>query len=740
MNKQINLFKTCKEKKTQNFIDVFDFFEKVKNGEWQDIVLKIRCEKDKEKRTILKQTAPAVTGSGCFSERNIAGLIKHSGFIVMDFDDLEDVQLTKEYLSQDRYITALHTSISGNGLAAWVQIEPLRHKDAFDGLESYFIENYQLLPDKSCKDVSRLRFVSYDPDIYINKDAVEFKKYLKKKEKVPVTRDYVFTDSDLNFIVNQIKTRGIDITDSYLTWFRIGFALTNVSNGKEIFHAVSQNSTKYNYENTEKQYEKLRKATGHGITINTFFYYCKQAGIDITTAKTKKVISTAASHKKIGGNIENTRKVLKNIEGLEGADVEHVLKHVYETDKIESPELPLVEKIIMFLKTNYSLRRNVITRDILDGDKILQTPQLNQMFIDSMKVFDTEKRYNYSLMERCIMSNLPTDFNPLTDFFRENEHIKPKGLIRQLSECIQSDTGAETGNSDFIEYFLTRWLVGIVSSAHGIHSVLLLVLAGMQGTQKTRFFRELLPPEIKSYYSESRLDEGKDAYILMTKKLLICDEEYGGKSKQQEKTIKEMLSKQIFTLREPYGRISVDLQRLAVLCGTTNDFNILNDLTGNRRIIAFNIIDIDFEKYQKICKKSLFMEVYHLWKDGFQWMLTKDDIKLLNSNESDFVSIQSEVELFCKYFRIIDKYTSEIEYLTCSDIKKVIENNSGNKYISTTKIGLLMKKMKIERLKKRINGIVLNVYPLQKIENSFQPDEKILIHQSQNEESGEMPF
>ena len=62
---------------TSQTIEFLTFFENVKNGVWQDAVLKIRCEKDKEKRTQLKKKLPAVTISGVFSERKASGLQNH---------------------------------------------------------------------------------------------------------------------------------------------------------------------------------------------------------------------------------------------------------------------------------------------------------------------------------------------------------------------------------------------------------------------------------------------------------------------------------------------------------------------------------------------------------------------------------------------------------------------------------------------------------------------------------------
>ena len=118
--------------------------------------------------------------SGLFKRHQAADLITHSGFLAIDIDDV-DITEYVEKLKNDTHCTGLFKSISGNGLCFVMPIDPDKHLDAFLGAEKYFFENYGIVIDKSCKDVSRLRYVSYDPDCFINKTAAKFTKYLKKK-------------------------------------------------------------------------------------------------------------------------------------------------------------------------------------------------------------------------------------------------------------------------------------------------------------------------------------------------------------------------------------------------------------------------------------------------------------------------------------------------------------------------------------------------------------------------------
>ena len=134
-----------------------------------------------------------------------------------------------------------------------------------------------------------------------------------------------------------------------------------------------------------------------------------------------------------------------------------------------------------------------------------------------------------------------------------------------------------------------------------------LALTGGQNTGKTEWFRRLLPPKIKKYYAESKLDSGKDDELLMCQKLIVMDDEMGGKSKQDEKRFKELTSKQVFSLRAPYARANEDFNRLALLCGTSNDPQIVNDPTGNTRILPIEVDFINHSEYNEIDKEELFM-------------------------------------------------------------------------------------------------------------------------------------
>lgn len=140
--------------------------DRIKNGAVKDMVLKIRNgESD-------KMLLPCVVFSGLLEQgRKDSNLTTHSGFFVLDFDDLTDTNSKKNQLKQDPYIYAAWVSPSGNGVKALVKCLPNIEKH-----EAMFVAFSERYPDvdMSGKNLSRLCFESYDPDIYINPYAKNF--------------------------------------------------------------------------------------------------------------------------------------------------------------------------------------------------------------------------------------------------------------------------------------------------------------------------------------------------------------------------------------------------------------------------------------------------------------------------------------------------------------------------------------------------------------------------------------
>jgi hypothetical protein len=178
--------------KEPHFINIEKALERIKSGASKNLVLDIRLALDKEKANKLKLNLPSICFSGKFGpDRKDEQLVQHSGFVVLDFDDISDLRDKQTEIIQKDFVYACWLSPSGNGLKALVKIaDGKKHREHFQSLQDIFPEI-----DRSGINVSRVCYESFDPDIYINEKALVFTK-AKKIEKVVVNQTETIDDSE----------------------------------------------------------------------------------------------------------------------------------------------------------------------------------------------------------------------------------------------------------------------------------------------------------------------------------------------------------------------------------------------------------------------------------------------------------------------------------------------------------------------------------------------------------------
>src|SRR5690606_15602992 len=133
-------------------------------------------------------------------------------------------------------------------------------------------------------------------------------------------------------------------------------------------------------------------------------------------------------------------------------------------------------------------------------------------------------------------------------------------------------------------------------------------------------------------------------------------------------------------------------KRLAILCGTSNDPEIINDPTGNTRILPIEVIGIDHQKYNSIDKAELFMEAFRAYEVGESWQLDKEDLAQLEIVSSEFESTPYEHQLITRFFKYPENSITG-EYLTATDIKNHIETFTKQRILSLKKLGLELRKI-----------------------------------------------
>jgi len=137
----ITIFKNIFSKEP-HYITIEAALKRISDGHSKGVVEEIRATIDKEKANKIKCNLPSVCFSGRFGkDRTDESLIEHSGFIVLDFDDVEDLRTRQNEVISNEFVFACWVSPSGKGLKALVKIaNGKKHREHFQALQEVFPE------------------------------------------------------------------------------------------------------------------------------------------------------------------------------------------------------------------------------------------------------------------------------------------------------------------------------------------------------------------------------------------------------------------------------------------------------------------------------------------------------------------------------------------------------------------------------------------------------------------------
>lgn len=194
----------------------------IANGKYKAEVEEIRAllEQGKaEEAATKKKQLLAFTPSAVFIEkRQMPYLEMYSGFVHLDFDKLTPEQLDTAFkvIAKISYTFLCFISPSGNGLKVFIEVNTgIEHHDtAYLQVQQYYEEATGLKADPSCKDITRLCFMSYHPGLYKNIRNEKFKVQLpeiftqpetqpKAKHVIPSVQEEPEEDLNTAFIFNQ---------------------------------------------------------------------------------------------------------------------------------------------------------------------------------------------------------------------------------------------------------------------------------------------------------------------------------------------------------------------------------------------------------------------------------------------------------------------------------------------------------------------------------------------------------
>ena len=166
-----------------------------------------------------KKQLLAFTPSAVFSEkRQMPFLEMYSGFVHLDFDKLTPEQLDAAFkvIAEIPYTFLCFISPSGNGLKVFIEVNTeIEHHDiAYLQVQKHYEDATGLKADPSCKDITRLCFMSYHPGLFKNIRNEKFKVQLpeiftqpeaqpKAQPVIPPVQEVPEEDLNIAFIFNQ---------------------------------------------------------------------------------------------------------------------------------------------------------------------------------------------------------------------------------------------------------------------------------------------------------------------------------------------------------------------------------------------------------------------------------------------------------------------------------------------------------------------------------------------------------
>ena len=289
-NTHISLFRNLSDKSPQD-ITLSEFLQLGK--QYLNTIDQVRlCTEKTDRERIKRSLLPAATISAVLSTRESSQplekrIICYNPLLVLDFDNLPDIEEAKRILATLPYVYYAGLSVSGRGLFAIIPIaaeDHTQHKTYFHALEKE-MQTLGLTIDKACKDVTRLRVVSYDTDPYINPDCTTYTLPQPSEPQEPI--DELPQDQEPEEDLTALKLEEhLQIweekqhpLDDYDQWITVGMALSRLGEpGREPFHRVSRYSDKYTPEATDKAFDGFLRSTKH-ITLGSFFYICHINGI-----------------------------------------------------------------------------------------------------------------------------------------------------------------------------------------------------------------------------------------------------------------------------------------------------------------------------------------------------------------------------------------------------------------------------------------------------------------------------
>lgn len=336
----------------------------------------------------------------------------------------------------------------------------------------------------------------------------------------------------------------------------------------------------------------------------------------------------------------------------------------------------------------------------------------NQDLSDMLIQCTQESGVNVSINElRTVLnSSYIRHVHPLRDYVNGLEMWSGIDWIDRVASQV---TLKDPNRTELWRRFFKKWFVAMVASwlDDEVVNHTVLVLIGKQGCGKTTWLEQLLPPEIRQYGCKMNSfgELNKDQRLRLGSYAMLNMDEMEAMTKREMNVIKSVITTKVITERRAYRWDDECFVRLASFCGSTNSRQFLNDPTGTRRWLPFEVESIQNPHnrdagIEDIIYRGMYAQAKYLIDNHFQYWFDEEEIAELEEHNDEYRLLGTEEELLPLLFTIPAE--DKGEFMPNEEIRTtLIETFNLKTQVSVERVSSIMSRMGFRKACHRINGV-----------------------------------
>ena len=299
-------------------------------------------------------------------------------------------------------------------------------------------------------------------------------------------------------------------------------------------------------------------------------------------------------------------------------------------------------------------------------------------------------RFDIYSLHNLLQSDFVPAYHPLRQYL---DALPPWDGTTDYLRWLADRVHCRHASPDEFDYYFRRWFVAMIAAAlrDKVVNHEILVLLGPQGSYKSSFFENLLPPELRPYYvsktNSQRLT--KDDLFTIAENLLLNFEEIDSMQTAELNQLKAMTTVTYINERPAYGRNKVRRAHVASFCATGNNLQFLTDTTGSRRWLPFEVERIENPWTADIPYAGIFAQALWLLEHGFRYWFEGEEIDRLNRRNRRFEAPNAARELVLAYFR----RPAEGEGFLLMSASQIASRFAGHLQVTPTQVGKVMSEL-----------------------------------------------